>query len=163
MLFRSEAWRRGGLGRHARLRVFGAIALPERVTHPLPDGVEFRGSIPRAELMEHYRASDALIFPTLCDGFGMVATEAWSRGLPVLTTDCAGASDLLRHQQNGLLLRAGDADAILSTIEWCLAHRAELRAMREAALATAAQWQWPDYRRRLAEVLRDGGLFSPRT
>jgi glycosyltransferase involved in cell wall biosynthesis len=156
-----EAWRRGGFGRHARLKVFGAVALPDRVLHPLPEGVELGGSIPRPELMAHYRSSDALIFPTLCDGWGMVVTEAWSRGLPVITTECAGAADLLRDRGNGLLIRAGDAQAICESIDWCLAHRVELRAMREAALATAEGWPWPAYRRLLADTLRRAGLFGP--
>ncbi len=156
-----EAWRKGGFGRHARLRVFGAVELPDRVLRPLPDGVELGGSIPRPELMEHYHSSDALIFPTLCDGWGMVATEAWSRGLPVITTDCAGVADLLRDRQNGLLIRAGDAGAIAESLDWCLSHRDELRAMREAALATAENWQWSSYRRLLADVLRRANLFGP--
>lgn len=148
-----DAWRSGGFGRHARLRVFGAIALPGRLLQPLPDGVELRGSIPRAELMDHYRAADALVFPTLCDGFGMVASEAWSQGLPVITTDRAGAADLLRPGENGLRVRAGDAAALAEALRWCLDHRAALRAMREPALATAARWQWSDYRTALVAAL----------
>ena len=100
-----------------------------------------------------------LIFPTLCDGFGMVATEAWSRGLPVITTDRAGAADLLVPHRNGLLIPAGDPAAIVGCIEWCLTHRAELRAMREAALATAAGWQWSDYRRMHTATLRAAGML----
>lgn len=149
-----EAWRQGALGRHARLKIFGAVALPERLLRPLPDGVVFGGSIPRAELMDEYRAADALIFPTLCDGFGLVVTEAWSRGLPVITTDRAGAADLLKPGQNGLRIRAADAAAIREALEWCLTHRGELSAMREAALTAAAGWQWHDYRRALAEAIR---------
>ena len=156
-----EAWRAGNFGRHARLRVFGTVALPERVLHPLPEGVELRGTVARSELAAQYLGSDALAFPTLCDGFGMVATEAWSCGLPVLTTPCAGASDLLKPGENGILVRAGDAGAIGEAIAWCLAHRAELRAMREASLATAQNWQWADYRRTLAAALRAAQLFGP--
>jgi glycosyltransferase involved in cell wall biosynthesis len=156
-----DAWRAGGLGRFARLRVFGAVGLPERLLHPVPDGIEFRGSIPRAELLGEYRQADALIFPTLCDGFGLVATEAWSRGVPVITTDRAGAADLLKPGQNGRLIRAGDASAIVEVVEWCHANRGELRAMREAALATAKAWQWSDYRRHHGTLLRDAGIFGP--
>jgi glycosyltransferase involved in cell wall biosynthesis len=156
-----DAWRQGGFGRHARLKVFGAVALPDRVLRPVPEGVEFGGSISRPALMAQYRDSDALIFPTLCDGWGMVVTEAWSRGLPVITTDCAGAADLLRDGENGLLIRAGDAGAISESLQWCLSNREKLRAMREAALATAANWQWSDYRRMLADVLRRAQLFGP--
>lgn len=155
-----DAWRAGNFGRHARLLVFGNVEIPERVLLPLPDGVELRGSIPRSELMECYRSSDALIFPTLCDGFGMVATEAWSRGLPVITTARAGAADLLQPRRNGLLIPAGNASALGECIDWCLTHRAELRAMREESLATAAAWQWSDYRRTLAEILRQEDFFS---
>jgi glycosyltransferase involved in cell wall biosynthesis len=148
-----DAWRRHDLGRHARLRVFGAVTLPDALLHPLPAGVELGGSIPRRELMAHYQTSDALVFPTLCDGFGMVVTEAWSRGLPVLTTPCAGAADLLREKENGLLFPARDPDALAATIVGCGERRAELRAMRSAARATAAAWQWSDYRAALRVAL----------
>ena len=155
-----DAWRTGNFGRHARLRIFGSMGLPERLLQPLPAGVEVRGSVPRAELLENYRAADALIFPTLCDGFGLVATEAWSRGVPVITTDRAGAADLLKPNQNGLLIRAGDSAAIAAAVEWCLKHRSELGAMRESAWATANAWQWSDYRRLHASFLREAEIFG---
>jgi glycosyltransferase involved in cell wall biosynthesis len=148
-----DAWRRHHLGRHARLRVFGAVTLPDALLNPIPEGVEFGGSIPRDELMAHYQNSDALMFPTLCDGFGMVATEAWSRGLPVLTTRCAGAFDLLRERENGLVFQAADADSLAETVEWCLRNREALRAMRIPSQQTAAGWQWADYRHGLQNAL----------
>lgn len=148
-----DAWRRGNLGRHAVLRIHGSITLPDELLHPLPAGVELGGSIPRNQLMDVYQQSDVLAFPTLCDGFGMVATEAWSRGLPVITTASAGVADSLRQGENGLLISAGDTTAIQEAIEWCLAHRPELKKMRESSLATAARWQWSDYRRALTETL----------
>ncbi len=154
-----DAWRRGQFGRHVRLRIYGSSQLPPAVMNPVPAGVEFCGSIPRADLLTEFDRSDALLFPTLCDGFGMVATEAWSRGLPVITTDCAGAADLLKPRENGLLIRAGETAALVEAIEWCLSHRAELRAMRTAAAATAASWQWADYRRGLAKLLEQARLF----
>lgn len=153
-----EAWQRGGFGRHARLSVYGRVTLPPRLLQPLPDGVILGGSIPRDQLMTHYQAADALIFPTLCDGFGMVATEAWSRGLPVITTPNAGAADLLQPGKNGLLLPPASTAALIETLTWCLDHRAELRAMRGPALDTAAAWQWADYRAALRQAL---GLASP--
>lgn len=157
-----EAWRRHQLGRHARLRVFGTVALPETALHLLPPGVEFGGAIPHRELLDHFHEADVLMFPTLCDGFGMVATEAWSRGLPVITTAAAGAADLLVNGGNGLLIEPASTEAIANALNWCLEHRAELRAMRGPALDTAAGWQWSDYRAKLAGVLRDAGLFSSR-
>ena len=155
-----DAWRSHSLGRHATLRIFGAIDLPERLMRDLPDGVHLGGSVPRSQLFHEYDQADALLFPTLCDGFGMVATEAWSRGLPVITTDRAGAADLLRPRENGLLIRAGESLAIAEVVAWCQDNRAQLAAMREAALVTAAKWQWSDYRRELLRVLTEAGFFS---
>lgn len=155
-----DAWRTHRLGRHARLRVYGSVPLPDRIVKPVPEGIEFAGAVPHSELMAALHRADALIFPTLCDGFGMVVTEAWSRGVPVITTTAAGAADLLRPDENGMLIPAADAGAIAQAVDRCLSRRTELRAMREPALRTAASWQWSDYRARLAAVLREGGLFG---
>ncbi|MBA3848435.1 MAG: hypothetical protein C0502_00385 [Opitutus sp.] len=149
-----EAWRRGALGRQAMLKVHGTVGLPDALLHPVPEGIEFGGSIPRDRLAQAYHEADALLFPTLCDGFGMVATEAWSHGLPVITTKQAGAADFLRDRENGLLIEAGQPEAIAGAVHWCLGHRSELAAMREPSLATAARWQWADYRRALAQAVR---------
>jgi glycosyltransferase involved in cell wall biosynthesis len=149
-----DAWRRAGLSdREAVLDQHGAVTLPPGMLARAPAGFRFRGSLPREELFDAYRAADVFVFPTLCDGFGMVVTEAFSRGLPVLTTRNAGAADLVRPGENGLLVRAGDADDLATALRWCVANREQLQAMRPAALATAAGWQWADYRAALRSAV----------
>jgi len=156
-----SAWRRLAPGRKAALQIFGANDVPRRLTADLPHSIEFNSTIPHADLFERYRAADVLVFPTLCDGFGMVVTEAFAQGLPVIVTTRAGAADLVRHGENGLIIPAGNAAALAETLEWCIAHRTELKAMRNAALETAAHWQWDHFRRTLAhnvvEGLREAG------
>ncbi|MEO6847707.1 MAG: glycosyltransferase family 4 protein, partial [Chthoniobacterales bacterium] len=149
-----KAWKDSHLGRHAILRIHGAITLPDDLLNPLPEGIEIAGSIPRDQLMKAYEEADALIFPTLCDGFGMVVTEAFACGLPVITTSSAGAADLVRNQENGLLIEPGSADAISGAINWCLENRSALATMREKALHSAANWQWSDYRAKLASEVK---------
>jgi len=95
-----------------------------------------------------------LVFPRLCDGFGMVVTEAFSHGLPVITTDRAGAADLVEHGINGFIVPCGDVDALKDILDWCVCHPNEVKVMREAALQTATRWQWDDYRRSLAKHVR---------
>jgi glycosyltransferase involved in cell wall biosynthesis len=152
-----DAWKRAGLGpAAARLEVYGAVTLPEAVLRQAPGDFHFRGSIPREELYAAYRAADVFVFPTLCDGFGMVVTEAFSRGLPVITTRSAGAADLVRPGENGLIVPAADADALVAALRWCVDNRPALRAMRESALRTAAGWQWSDYRAALLRAVLEG-------
>jgi glycosyltransferase involved in cell wall biosynthesis len=150
-----EAWGQLQAGAAAEAHVYGALDLPASALKSPPAGVAFHGSVPRAELFEGLDRADILVFPTLSDGFGMVVTEAFARGVPVIATDRAGASDLVRHGENGLIVPAGDAAALADALRWCLDNRARLHEMRFAALETARGWQWPDYRRRLVEIIHE--------
>ena len=88
-----DAWKRVGEGRGLELDVYGAWALPDRFRANLSPSIRFHGSVPQAELFQRYRAADLLVFPTLCDGFGMVIPEAFANGVPVITTDRASAAE----------------------------------------------------------------------
>jgi glycosyltransferase involved in cell wall biosynthesis len=151
-----QAWRQLNSISGARLDVFGAMGLPSALLSDLSSSVHISGTVPRSQLEAIYHQADVLVFPTLCDGFGMVVTEAFAQGLPVITTNRAGAADLVRHGVNGLIIPAGDAVALSEALDWCITHRQELKAMRQAALETAASWQWSDYRQVLVETLLDG-------
>jgi glycosyltransferase involved in cell wall biosynthesis len=86
-----------------------------------------------------------LVFPKLCDRFGMVVIEGFSQGLPGITASQAGAGDLVRSD-NGLIVPAADAHAIADALDWCTTYRSELKGMRRKALHTAPRLQWFDFR-----------------
>ena len=163
-----EAWRRLDARSHARLEVYGRIELPQRALEGPLDGVSFQGSVSQSQLLQAFETGDVLILPTLSDGFGLVVAEALSRGLPVITTDQAGAADLL-SPDTGIIIPAGDPQAIVEALRWCLDNRSRLAEMRCAALASAKRRQWSDYRSdfidALSVALRDRGYaptFKPR-
>jgi glycosyltransferase involved in cell wall biosynthesis len=149
-----EAWRRWNPGAAAVLDVYGTVALPPSLLEGLPSNIVMHGPVNRDRVLEEFLRSDLLIFPTLCDGFGLVVPEALSKGLPVLTTTRAGAADLIRDGVNGVLVEAGSADDLQRGLAWALGNRQQLASMRTAALETARSHQWQDYRIRLANVLR---------
>jgi hypothetical protein len=82
-------------GKSAVLDVYGSQRLPPALLQSLPDNIVFHGPVTQDELFAAFGRADLLVFPTLCDGFGLVVTESFARGLPVLTTRQAGASDLV--------------------------------------------------------------------
>jgi len=111
--------------------------------------------------MEHYERSDALIFRPSVTASAWSQPEAWSRGLPVITTDHAGASDLLKTGENGLLIKA----------RACRRHRFGHRMVPVAPRGIARHGARPpapppragngsDYRRALASALSKAGLFG---
>ena len=145
-----EAWKLLPRGHQLELDIYGAWALPDRFRSDLPPSIRFHGSIPQSELFQRYREADMLVFPTLCDGFGMVVTEGFAKGLPVITTDRAGAADLVRQEENGLIVAAGNAASLASALDWCQVNRTSVRAMRAAALETARRRPWSVYSDELA-------------
>jgi len=50
------------------------------------DAVLRAGSVPDADMPSLYRIADALVFPSLQEGFGLVVLEAMACGLPVVTS-----------------------------------------------------------------------------
>lgn len=134
----------------ADVKVFGKILLFRRDLN-LP--IQFLPTVPRAQLFREYRCADVLVHPTLADGYGLVAAEAMSQGLPVITTTRAGISEQIRSGETGLIVNEGDSDALARVLRWCATNRESLRQIGIAGQKVAASWQWHHYRSALAEML----------
>lgn len=132
------------------VKVFGKLLLFRQDLN-LP--IQFLPTVPRAQLFREYRCADVLVHPTLADGYGLVAAEAMSQGLPVITTMRAGISEQIRSGETGLIVNEGDSDALAQALRWCAINRESLRQIGIAGQKAAASWQWHHYRSALAEVL----------
>jgi glycosyltransferase involved in cell wall biosynthesis len=75
----------------------------ELLPEAAPPNVRFTGWVDDAELRELYRASRALICPSV-EEFGMVMAEAQACGTPVIAPRAGGAIDIVRDAETGLLL-----------------------------------------------------------
>jgi glycosyltransferase involved in cell wall biosynthesis len=131
---------------NAELHLYGKQLLPEKLLTNLPKNIIFHGSVPQQDLLLAYQQSAILVFPTLCDGFGMVISEALANGLPVITTKNAGGCDLIDEGKNGFIVPPADSKVLAEKIEWCLQNPQKLLAMRPYALETAKNWTWNDFR-----------------
>jgi UDP-glucose:(heptosyl)LPS alpha-1,3-glucosyltransferase len=99
------------------------------------DRVQFEPATPHIE--RYYAAGDVFVFPTQYDAFGMVITEAMACGLPVVTTACAGAADLIDDGRTGFIVGDPSDVARLAEVMDQLAHDGALRAQMGQAAATA--------------------------
>lgn len=57
---------------------------------------------------DFYAAVDLFALPSRSDSFGLVLLEAWANGLPNLAYRAGGPADLIRSEQDGLLVSTGD-------------------------------------------------------
>lgn len=64
-----------------------------------------------------YLNAQLFALPSLYESFGLVVAEALVHGLPVVGfADCSGINQLIRHDENGLLVEAGDRVGNLANV-----------------------------------------------
>jgi len=101
------------------------------------------------DLAPYYGAADAFVFPTTYDAFGMVLLEAMASGLPVFSSDRAGAAELIQSGRNGFVF------ALVHWVEATIAglqNLATLRAVGEEARKTALRHDWSKVVREVEQV-----------
>ncbi|WP_097875089.1 glycosyltransferase family 4 protein [Streptomyces sp. ms184] len=78
------------------------------------------------------------------ESFGMTLVEAMRCGLPVVSTDCpVGPREILRHGEDGLLVRTEDADAVAQGLRLLMSDDRLRRDMGLAALRNSTRYD-PD-------------------
>jgi glycosyltransferase involved in cell wall biosynthesis len=83
--------------------------------------------------------------------------EAFAFGKPVIASDCGGMTELVKHQERGLLVRPGDSQAIAESMRWLVAHPTEAREMGQAAQRYAlAEHSQEEHLRHLMAVYENG-------
>ena len=99
-------------------------------------GVTRAGQGVRGGKLDALRAADVLCAPSLHgESFGMVLTEAFATGTPVVASDIPGYRDLVGHGDQGLLVPRGDALALAEGLR----QMALDEKRRRAAMAAAAR------------------------
>jgi phosphatidyl-myo-inositol alpha-mannosyltransferase len=100
--------------------------------------------------------ADLLCAPSLGgESFGMVLTEAFASGTPVVVSDIAGYRDVVRDGRDAVLVPAGDAVALGETLLELAFDPERREAMSDAALERAERFAWPNVAREVETVYED--------
>ena len=76
----------------------------------LEQNIEFKGFVTTKEKEGILSKSNALLFPSICEGFGLVILEAFSQKKPVLVSDIRPMSDIVSHKKTGFVLNPNNED-----------------------------------------------------
>ncbi len=124
LLFAGSGWERKGLGyvlaalrklRDPRVKLL--VAGKGRRSWFTPANAIFAG--PMADVENAYAAADLLVFPPIYEPSANVCFEALAAGLPVVTSACNGAAEILDEGVNGTVLaEPSDVDAIVNAIRY---------------------------------------------
>ena len=104
------------------------------------DRVRHLGHVPFEALPALYRGAEAMVFPSLYEGFGSPPLEAMACGCPVASSPAASLREVCGDA--ALMFDPLDPDAIASAIDRLLSDASLRRGLRAAGLAHAPQWTW---------------------
>jgi phosphatidylinositol alpha-mannosyltransferase len=114
-------------------------------------GVRALGKVDDADKRRELARADVLCAPSLgAESFGMVLTEAFAAGTPVVASDIAGYRDVVRDGVDGVLVPRGNAQALAETLRDLHDEPGRRAEMARAAAADVERFAWP---RVAAEVL----------
>jgi glycosyltransferase involved in cell wall biosynthesis len=149
-------WACTAIGSHARDPEHAAALVAETHRLGLGERLCWPGEADAGGLVEAYHRADLFVLPSHFEGYGMVVTEALSRGLPVVTTTGGALVDTLPPGA-GIAVPPGDAGALGEALAaWCDDAGLRRRLRRGARQARAALSDWDVAAERFAAALDAG-------
>jgi glycosyltransferase-like protein len=100
------------------------------------------GTLSDDELAGWYAASDALAYPSVAEGFGLVPIEAMALGLPVVASDLPVFREHLTDGRDALLPPVGNDEALATALRRVITDPALRESLRAAGRTTAARFTW---------------------
>jgi glycosyltransferase involved in cell wall biosynthesis len=129
--------------------------------------VIFTGFVPPADVPMYLAAADALVLPSTYELPYAAYTsplklfEYMASGRPIVASDLPVLSEVLRHEENALLVKTGDAAALASAVTRVLSDPDLARRLQENARADVARYSWESRATRIIEALDH--LMAPAT
>ncbi len=131
----------------ARLVVVGTA--PEDISKALANpealrSIDVVGTVDRDRLWQELAAADVLCAPSLSgESFGMVLTEAFASGTPVVASEIAGYADVVSDGVDGILIPPGDPQRLAEELQRLHMEPRRRAAMGAAARESAERFAWP--------------------
>lgn len=116
------------------------------------NNIVYHKYIENHNLVNYYNQADIFILPSLSEAFGLVLLEAMACGLPVIVTKNVGASELIKHNVEGLIINAYSSEEIKNSILELYNDRKKLSAMSDAALKCVKVNTWDKYSENLMSI-----------
>ena len=100
----------------------------------LDDCVEFTGALNQVEVRKRYADADAFVLSSFAEGIPVVLMEAMASGIPCVSTRITGIPELIRSDEEGLLVAPSDAAELAQALSQLIDDPA-----RRARIGTAAR------------------------
>jgi phosphatidyl-myo-inositol alpha-mannosyltransferase len=128
----------------ARLVVAGATREEVEPFLMETEGIEIAGRVTDERKWQLLHEADVLCAPSLGgESFGMVLTEAFASGTPVVASDIAGYRDVVRDGLDGILVQVAEPVQLGEALHSLAVDPGRLESMSAAARERAERFAWP--------------------
>ena len=100
------------------------------------DAVEFTGKLSKKDLIRRSSECNVFINTTNVDNTPVSVIEAMAVGIPVVSTNVGGIPYLIRDGENGLLVKAGDTEDMVSKLKLLYEDKSLLLRLSRASIET---------------------------
>ncbi|HEV2299748.1 MAG TPA: glycosyltransferase family 4 protein [Candidatus Acidoferrales bacterium] len=111
-----------------------------------------RPVVPAKQMPQLYAEHDIFVFPSLMEGLPSVLLEAMAAGMPVITTETCGMTDVVADGVNGLLIPPADARAIGDAVVRLCNSVGLRQQLGEAAQHSMRRFTWKHSAEKLERV-----------
>jgi glycosyltransferase involved in cell wall biosynthesis len=103
------------------------------------------GPLDERQKLDFFAALDVFALPSRSDSFGLVLLEAWANGVPNLAYRAGGVADVIRSDEDGLLVRCGDVEALAEALGCLVENKGLRQQLGRAGQARALRdYRWED-------------------
>lgn len=147
-----ERLRAAGAGPY-QLTVVGPATWPLKSEYP--DWVDFRGSLPPAEVGKLWASHDMFVLPSRFEAYGLAFLEARAAGLPCVARDAYAMPELVPEGRAGTLVpKDGGVDDIAAAITRLSTNHAVFEAVEADADRVAQENSWDAVATRTLNVIK---------
>jgi glycosyltransferase involved in cell wall biosynthesis len=114
--------------------------------------VYFAGLVPETKLPSLYRGSEALIFPSLYEGFGLPILEAMGCGTPVVTANVSAMPEVAGDA--ALLVDPTSVEQIARAMEQIVSDTTLRQDLRRKGLTRSAEFSWANTVARVHQLIK---------
>lgn len=114
-------------------------ALEDQAQH-LGDRVVFTGLLSHPDTLATIKSADVFILNSSYEGFSHLLIEALSLGVPSIATEVGGNTEIMTHEESGLLVKAGDAHALATALSRAIGEEELRRVLKVKAKESAERF-----------------------
>ena len=112
----------------------------------LGDHIRFLGKVSEEELVRRYREDDIYLYPHHLQSDGLSPFEALASGMPIIVSRSAGAHEVVRDRETGLIVNPKDPEGIARAVRDVLEHPELYRKLSaEGAMFVRGNFSWQKY------------------